>query len=69
MKAGIVGILTQQLQYQFNGLKVISTVAFLIDFVIFIIFSLIFLTRFAIYSRDTYQEITGSVPESSLTVY
>lgn len=67
MNAGIIGILTHQLQYQFSGLQVISTVAFLIDFVLFIIFSLIFLARFAIHGRQAYQEITSNVPELALT--
>ena len=67
MNAGIIAILMHQLQYQFNGLRVLSTIAFLIDLAIFIVCSLIFLARFAIYGRDAYHELTSSVPELALT--
>jgi tellurite resistance protein TehA-like permease len=67
MNAGIIAILMHQLQYQFNGLRVLSTIAFLINFVIFIVFSLIFLARFAVHGRDAYRELTSSPPELALT--
>jgi len=43
MNAGIISILLHQLPYQFKGLGVLSTIAFLVDFVFFICFSVVFL--------------------------
>ncbi|TVY82220.1 Sulfite efflux pump SSU1, partial [Lachnellula suecica] len=66
MNAGIIAILLHQLPYQFRGLHVLSTIAFVIDLVLFIIFSLIFLTRFAWFKRQAYYEITDDTNELAL---
>lgn len=65
MNAGIISILLHQLPYRFNGLGVLSTIAFLIDFVLFIVFSIIFLARFAVFGKQTYAEITDDIQDLS----
>lgn len=66
MNAGIIGILLHQLPYQFSGLPVLSTIAFLVDFVLFICFSTILLARFIWFGQQAYQELTDDVSELSL---
>jgi tellurite resistance protein TehA-like permease len=66
MNAGIIAILLHQLPYQFRGLPVISTVAFVIDLLLFIIFSLLFLLRFAWFGRQAYYEVTDNINELAL---
>ena len=66
MNAGIIAILLHQLPYQFHGLPVLSTIAFTIDFVLFVIFSLIFLTRIVWFRKDAYYEITGDINELAM---
>ncbi|KAK5069925.1 hypothetical protein LTR64_007893 [Lithohypha guttulata] len=63
MNAGIIAILLHQLPYQFPGLGILSIIAFMIDFLIFIVFSLTMLTRFALYTRQAYWEITDNVQQ------
>lgn len=66
MNAGIIAILFHQLPYQFDGLQVLSTIAYLIEFILFIAFSLLLLTRFALYRSQAYYEITSDVSDLSL---
>jgi tellurite resistance protein TehA-like permease len=66
MNVGIIAILLHQLPYQFSGLPVLSTIAFVIDLVLFIIFSLIFLTRLAWFKREAYYEVTDDINELAL---
>ena len=66
MNAGIIGILLHQYNYQFPGLAVLSTIAFIVDFILFIVFSIIFLIRFAWFKREAYHEIVNSVPDLAL---
>jgi tellurite resistance protein TehA-like permease len=66
MNAGIIAILLHQLPYQFSGLPVLSTIAFVIDLVLFIIFSLIFLTRLAWFKWEAYYEVTDDINELAL---
>lgn len=65
MNAGIISILLHQLPYRFDGLGVLSTIAFMVDFVLFIVFSIIFLTRFALYRKQAYTEITDNIQDLS----
>ncbi|KIV80684.1 hypothetical protein PV11_08169 [Exophiala sideris] len=66
MNAGLIAILMHQLPYQFNGLPVLSTIAFMIDFVLFIIFSVVMLLRFAMFRGQAYNEICDNVPDLGL---
>lgn len=66
MNAGIIAILLHQLPYQFNSLPVLSTIAFLVDFVLFTIFSLIMITRFIWFRRQAYYEITDNINDLAL---
>ena len=65
MNAGIISILLHQLPYQFDGLGVCSVIAFLVDFVLFIIFSIIFLARLVLFSKQTVAEITDNIQDLS----
>lgn len=66
MNAGIIAILLHQLPYQFHGLPVLATIAFVIDLVLFIIFSVIFILRFIWFGKQAYHEITNSTNELAL---
>jgi tellurite resistance protein TehA-like permease len=68
MNAGIIGILLHQLPYQFRGLPVLSTIAFVIDLALFVVFSLIFITRFVWFKKEAYYEVTGDINELALGV-
>jgi tellurite resistance protein TehA-like permease len=45
MATGLIAILLHQLPYQFHGLRVISTVVYLLNLILFILFLLIFAVR------------------------
>lgn len=60
MNSGVLGILTHQNPYQFSGLQVISTIFYILDLLLFIIFSVIFIARFVVFKREAYQEIISS---------
>lgn len=66
MNSGIIAILLHQLPYQFRGLGILSTIAFVLDFVLFIVFSLLFLARFASFGRQAYYQVTGDTAELAL---
>lgn len=66
MNAGIIAIIMHQLPYQFHGLPVLSTIAFMIDFVLFIVFSVVLLLRFAMFRGQAYNEICENVPDLGL---
>ncbi|KUJ22148.1 uncharacterized protein LY89DRAFT_608925 [Mollisia scopiformis] len=66
MNAGVIGILLHQLPYQFSGLPVLSTIAFVVDLVLFIIFSAIMITRFIWFGRQAYYEITDNINDLAL---
>lgn len=66
MNSGIISLLTHQLPYQFHGLKIISTIFYIIDLVLFIFFSIAFILRFVLYRGTAYQEITNDQNELML---
>lgn len=66
MNAGIIAIILHQLPYQFDGIGVLSTIAFMIDFVLFIIFSAILLARLVVFRGQAYDELTSD--PSNLTL-
>ncbi|KAK5042862.1 hypothetical protein LTR84_012435 [Exophiala bonariae] len=66
MNAGIIAILMHQEPYQFWGLGVLSTIAFLADFVFFIFFSIIMLLRLILFRRQAYHELVGDTSELTL---
>jgi tellurite resistance protein TehA-like permease len=51
------------LPYQFNGLKTIATVLYLLDLIIFIVCVALMTARFLIYRRTAWTEITSDVNE------
>ncbi|KAI9677363.1 MAG: hypothetical protein M1822_008170 [Bathelium mastoideum] len=57
MNAGIIAIILHQFPYQFHGIGVLSTIAFMIDFTLFILFSVIFLLHFALFRRQAWREL------------
>lgn len=65
MNAGIISILLHQLPYQFSGLGVLSTIAFVVELVLFVIFSLIFVLRFVWFKGQALSEVTGNVQDLS----
>ncbi len=66
MNAGILGTLLHQLPYQFPGLKVLSTIAFILDLVLYVVFSIIYILHFALYGRRAYDELVGNVADLCL---
>lgn len=65
MNAGIIAIVLHQLPYQFDGLGILSVIAFMVELVLFVIFSLIFLARFAMFGKQAFHEITGDIQDLS----
>lgn len=59
MNAGILGLLTHQSPYQFPGLQVISTIFYIFDLVLFVLFSSLFILRFLMYRGQAYHAITA----------
>ncbi|KAL2433749.1 hypothetical protein ABEF95_010335 [Exophiala dermatitidis] len=66
MNAGIIAILMHQLPYQFDGLGVLSTIVFMFDFVLFIIFSAVYILLFAIFRGQAYRELVDDVSQLAL---
>jgi len=60
MNSGVLGILTHQCPYQFRGLRTISTIFYLLDLILFIIFSIIFILRFIMFESQAYNEIINN---------
>lgn len=67
MNSGVLAILTHQCPYQFPGLKIISTIFFVLDLTLFCLFSIIFTSRFLIFRRQAWQEITGDQSDLMLS--
>lgn len=63
MNTGILSALTHTLPYQFSGLNIISTILFVIDLVLFILFTTIISLRFILYGRTAWIEISADVNE------
>lgn len=63
MNSGILGLLTHQCPYQFNGLSIISTIFYVVDLILFVVFSLIFISRFLMCRQDAYSEIVSQPGE------
>ncbi|KIY00852.1 uncharacterized protein Z520_03518 [Fonsecaea multimorphosa CBS 102226] len=61
MNAGVIGTLLHQLPYQFPGLHVLSTIAFTIDLVLYIFFSVICILHFVMYRQRAYNELVDNV--------
>lgn len=60
MNSGVLGLLTHQCPYQFPGLRIISNIFYVFDLTLFVVFSTIFLLRFAIFRLDAYNEVATS---------
>jgi len=63
MDTGILSILLHQLPYQFRGLKVISTVAYLLNLTLFVVFTFIFLCRLSRYPRQAFYTFGTQIDE------
>jgi tellurite resistance protein TehA-like permease len=64
MNAGIIGVLMHQLPYQFRGLSnVLSNIAYLVDLILFAVFSVIVLLRLILYPKSTVKVSTSSAEE------
>jgi tellurite resistance protein TehA-like permease len=61
MNAGVIGTLLRQLPYQFPGLQVLSTIAFTVDLVLYVVFSVIYILHFVMFRQQAYYELVGSV--------
>ncbi|KAK5219082.1 hypothetical protein LTR72_008264 [Exophiala xenobiotica] len=66
MNAGVIATLLHQLSYQFRGLQVLSTIAFMVDLVLYVVFSSIYILHFVMYTRQAYSELVSSVVELCL---
>src|SRR5271155_1084352 len=66
MNAGAIGTLLHQLPYQFPALQVLSTIAFTVDFVLYVVFSVIYILHFIMFRRQAYDELVGSVMDLCL---
>ncbi|KAF2717836.1 hypothetical protein K431DRAFT_315409 [Polychaeton citri CBS 116435] len=66
MNAGVIAELLQQCPYEFRGIKIISTIFFVFDLVAFVVFSLIFIARFAWFRREAYYEIVDNIVDLTL---
>lgn len=59
MNAGVIGEILNIFPYQFKGVKVLGTIAYVVDLVLFILFASILLLRLLIYPKKSYTKITG----------
>lgn len=66
MNAGIISILLHQCPYQFRGIGVLSTIMFIVDLVLFIVFSSFFIARLVLFRPEAYHEIVGNIAELTL---
>ena len=66
MNSGIIALLTHQCPYQFPGLRVISTVFYVVDLLLFVIFSIIFILRFLMFKSEAFDEIVNQPGELML---
>jgi tellurite resistance protein TehA-like permease len=63
MNLGILASLMHELPYQFGALRIIATILYLADLVIFILCSTCMILRFCIYRKAAWTEITSDVNE------
>jgi len=66
MNAGVIATLLHQLPYQFHGIGVLSTIAFIVDFVLYIGFSTIFILRFLWFRQQAYNELVANTLDMCL---
>lgn len=66
MSTGILGILYHQQPYQFNGLKIISTVMYLLAVVLFVLFSIPSILRWTVFHKAAVDRTQGSIDEVPL---
>lgn len=59
MDAGVIAEILFVFPYQFNGVRVLATIAYLIDLTLFVIFASILLLRLFVFPKDAYTKITG----------
>ena len=67
MNSGALSGLIHNCPYDFNGRYVIAGVLFVINLVLFTVFSIIFCLRFIWFKGDAYKEIVNSMPELTFT--
>ena len=67
MNTGILSTLMHTLPYQFKGLSIISTILYVVDLTLFVLFSIIFVLRFIIHGRSAWAEISSDVNELCFT--
>ncbi|XPS74886.1 hypothetical protein M3J09_006998 [Ascochyta lentis] len=65
MDTGIISIIMNILPWQFNGLGIISTIMFVFNLVLFVVFSLLAITRLFTFPRHVKSESLNSVEEIS----
>ena len=67
MNTGILSTLMHTLPYQFPGLPIISTILYITDLTLFVLFSITFSLRFILYRRQAWTEISSDVNELCFT--
>ncbi len=67
MNIGILSTLMHTLPYQFKGLSTIATVLYVVDLVLFVLFSITFALRFVLHRRTAWTEISSDVNELCFT--
>lgn len=66
MNSGIISILLHQYPYQFDAIQVLSTIAFLVDLTLLVIFLPLFILRLAWFRRQAYKELASDLSGISL---
>ena len=66
MDTGILSIIMHQLPYQFRGLPVLSTIMFVLNLVLYIVFCAMYLARWFLYPSQTYETLVNDTEEMAL---
>ncbi|KAJ9612894.1 hypothetical protein H2200_002835 [Cladophialophora chaetospira] len=66
MNSGIIAIIAHQLPYQFDGLGQIAAVFWMIDLVLFILFSILMFLKLAMFRKQAYRELVNDVQQLGL---
>ena len=67
MNSGALSQLIHQCPYRFNGIDVIANIFFVLNLVLYIIFSCLFTLRFIWFRGDAYREIISNMAELTFT--
>jgi tellurite resistance protein TehA-like permease len=63
MNCGALAQLLHQCPYRFNGIDILADIFFILDLVLYILFSVLFIARFLWFKRAAYKEIVSDMPQ------